>query len=188
MRSIAANSELDLLQRIARGDEIAYARIYQDYKSRVFSIAYHLVKSPYLAEEVTQEVFVNIWISRNRLAQVQNLGGYLYTSTYHKALQTLKQERHHDEIMAWTLEQPDSDRNIEDGLILKETELSLHQAALLLPKQKRLIFTLSKKEGLTNKEIAERLHLAPNTVKNHLGEAVKILKSFLKNLPLFLHL
>lgn len=178
------NNEKELLQNIKEGDQQAFARLYDLLKSKVFSVAYHLVKSPYAAEEITQEVFVSIWVSRAGLHKVENIDAYLYTATYNKSLQWLKKEKNQEEILRWAMQlEAELQNPTEQTLIFREAQRSLHQAVEQLPPQKKIIYRLSKEQGFSNKEIAEQLNISPNTVKNHLVEAVKLLKVQLRHLP-----
>lgn len=178
--------EQEILSKIADGDGESFAIFYNQCKSRVFSIAYHFVKSPFLAEEVTQEVFVGIWVSRAGLKNVDNIESYLYTSTYNKSLQHLKRLRNEQEILLWATEQKDqqSSNSTENEIAYREARSALHAAVELMPAQRKLIYRMSREQGLSNQEIASMLNISPNTVKNHLVEAVRNLKSQLQHLPL----
>lgn len=176
----------ETLLKIADGDGDSFTVFYNQFKSRVFSIAYHFVKSPFLAEEVTQEVFVSIWVSRSGLRNVENIESYIYASTYNKSLQHLKKAKNEQEILMWATEQAEtpSSNSTENEMAFREARAALYAALELLPPQRKLIYRMSREQGLSNQEIAAMLNISPNTVKNHLVEAVRNLKSQLQHLPL----
>ena len=73
-----------LFEAIANDDELAFKALFDLYKSRAYAVAFKLTKTAYAAEEITQDVFVSIWISRAQLAAVKNPEAYLYTVIYNK--------------------------------------------------------------------------------------------------------
>jgi len=176
----------EILLKIADGDGDSFTVFYNQFKSRVFSIAYHFVKSPFLAEEVTQEVFVSIWVSRSGLRNVENIESYIYTSTYNKSLQHLKKAKNEQEILMWATQHAEtpSSNSTENEIAFREARAALYAALELLPPQRKLIYRMSREQGLSNQEIAAMLNISPNTVKNHLVEAVRNLKLQLQHLPL----
>ena len=73
-----------LFDAIAKDDELAFKALFDLYKSRAYAVAFKLTKTAYAAEEITQDVFVSIWISRAQLAAVKNPEAYFYTIIYNK--------------------------------------------------------------------------------------------------------
>ncbi|WEK34244.1 MAG: RNA polymerase sigma-70 factor [Candidatus Pseudobacter hemicellulosilyticus] len=178
------NNDPVLLGRIADGDPQAFESLYRQFRSTTFSIALHFVKSPFGAEEVTQEVYVGVWISRAGLRDVENIEAYLYTSTFNKAVQYLKKQKNQEEVMVWAADQGEDQHNVTEELVTyREISRSLQAAIEQLPPQKKIIYRLNKEQGLSYKDIADKLNISPHTVKNHLVETMKILKQSLRHFP-----
>lgn len=179
--------EREIIVGIAEGNEQCFSRLFHRYRSKVFSIAFHLTRSAFAAEDITQEVFSSIWISRHKLPDVRCLDAYINRVIYNSSITFLKKEKNWKLIISCASMQADAvPSNVEQYIAEKEIRRSIDNAVEQLPTQKRLIFQLSRYEGLNHQQIADELRIAPSTVKNHLVVAVKILRSMLKELPLLM--
>lgn len=180
-------SDKELTSGVADGDEGSFALLFQKYRSKVFSIAYHLTKSPFAAEEISQEVFTGLWTSRRHLRDVQSFTAYLNTVIHHKTINFLKKESNWQQIILWAAEHKHGTPNDPElELAGKEMTSMIDTAIERLPDQKKLIYRLSRENGMSYREIADQLQISPHTVKNHLIVAVRLLRSFLRHLPLSL--
>ncbi|WP_127125650.1 RNA polymerase sigma factor [Pseudoflavitalea rhizosphaerae] len=90
MRTVSDNT---LFGRIAKGDQGAFSAVYLKYAGTLHFYALKLLKSPAWAEEVVQEIFLQIWTSRANLTQVENPAAYLNRMTLHKAIDWMR--KHH---------------------------------------------------------------------------------------------
>src|SRR5678810_238059 len=90
------NNEKELLALIAKGDEIAFSKLFLQFKDRIYSIAFKLTKSTIAAEEIVQEVFLKIWLKRANLTDIENFSAYLFIITRNDVYKSLKQiVQHH---------------------------------------------------------------------------------------------
>lgn len=177
--------EREIIAGIAEGNEQCFSRLFHRYRSKVFSIAFHLTRSAFAAEDITQEVFSSIWVSRHKLPDVRCVDAYINRVIYNSSITFLKKEKNWKQIIFCATTQADTvSSTAEQNIAEKEIRKSIDKAVEQLPAQKRLIFQLSRNEGLSHQQIAEELQIAPSTVKNHLVVAVKILRNMLKQLPL----
>lgn len=177
--------EREIIMGIAEGNEHCFSRLFHKYRSKVFSIAFHLTKSAFAAEEITQEVFTAIWISRHKLPEVRYLDAYMNTVIYHRTITFFKKEKNWKMIVSSGASPLTTiGANAEENITGREIRELIENAVEQLPAQKRLIFRLSREGGLTYKQIADELDISPNTVKNHLVVAIKMLRNVLKHLPL----
>src|SRR6478735_11143470 len=89
-------NEKELLALIAKGDEIAFSKLFFQFKDRIYSIAFKLTKSTIAAEEIVQEVFLKIWLKRASLTEIENFSAYLFIIARNDVYKGLKQiARHH---------------------------------------------------------------------------------------------
>lgn len=158
----------------------AFKRLFDSYKNRLYGYVMAIAHSPYIAEEITQEIFIKLWLCRDILHQVDNLDGYIFTIARNKTLNHLRKaaydERLLRELQAFAL--PDSN-NVEERAMAGEYDRLISDALTLLSPQRRLVYLLSRDKGLNHEEIAHHLHLSRNTVKNHMVEALRFIRQYL---------
>ena len=78
------NIDKTLLLRIAEGDEAAFTQVFNIFKNKIFTVAYKLTESQTLAEEIVQDVFLKIWLKRDKLAEVNDFSSYLFIKLHKK--------------------------------------------------------------------------------------------------------
>lgn len=169
--------EKELLQRISKGDERAFREVFDLYKGRFFAAALKMTRSPDEAEEIVQEVFVSLWMRRALLTTVENPPSYLFTIVYNAISARFKKialEMRMKQMIAERV--VESENIIEEKLEEKEANQRIQSILHRLPEQQQLVYYLSKEEGLSREEIAHRMHISPNTVKNHLLRATKYIR------------
>jgi len=171
----------ECFQSLATGDASAFETIFEFYKKRVFGVALKMLKSETDAEEIVQDVFLSIWLAKSNLNQVNDPEAYLFTITYNTIYTRLKKASHNQELLNTIIHHLTQIQNTTDETIAaRETHKLINEAVQQLPLQQRTIYELSKHQGLSYGEIAERMHLSKNTVRNHLAEAMKTIRAFLK--------
>jgi RNA polymerase sigma-70 factor (ECF subfamily) len=171
----------EYFQRLARGDASAFETIFELYKKRVFGVALKMLKSETDAEEVVQDVFLSIWLAKRNLGQVNEPEAYLFTITYNTIYSRLKKASHNQELLNTIIQHLTEIQNTTaETIAARETHKLINEAIQQLPPQQRTVYELSKQEGLKYDEIAELMHLSKNTVRNHLSEAMKTIRTFLK--------
>jgi RNA polymerase sigma-70 factor (family 1) len=158
----------------------AFKRLFDTYKNRVYGYVMAITHSPYSAEEITQEIFIKLWLCRDILHQVDNLDGYIFTIARHKTLNHLRKAAYDTRLLrelqglAMT-----EDNNVEERTLVREYDQLISDALTLLSPQRRIVYQLSRNQGLNHEEIAHHLHLSRNTVKNHMVEALRFIRHYL---------
>jgi len=171
----ATDEELFLLAK--QGQEKAYALIYDRYAAKLYAAAYHLLRDRTVCEDLLQEVFVNIWLKRQQL-DVKNVRSYLYQSIRNSVLMALRKGRVH--LAIDVAHEMVATQRADEAVGLKEMNNLLHQHIEELPFRCRQIFQLSRKDQLSNKEIAEHLHISVKTVENQITLALQRLRLVFK--------
>ncbi|MFS2185800.1 RNA polymerase sigma-70 factor [Mucilaginibacter sp. Mucisp84] len=167
----------DLIALIRENDLGAFERIYNKYWSKLYLSAYNIIRDRQVAEDVTQEVLVNLWIKRSNL-KLTSLNAYLYTSVRYQVFNVIRSGKVRADLFN-KLEELFSNNGGEELLSEKEINRLLEQGVAGLPEKCRQIFIMSRKEHLSTKEIAERLGIAPKTVENQLTVALNRLRKTL---------
>lgn len=170
-----------LLISFIEGDEIAFAKIYNQYRHKIYTYAYQLSKSADTAEDIVQLVFIRVWQKRTQIDPERSFNGYLKKITLNHVLNHLKKvarERSLQEEVFKLMEISGS--RTEEPLLEKELRKIYTEAIANLPPQKKLIYQLSRTEELSHEEIAEKLGLSKNTVKNHMVEASRSIREYVR--------
>ncbi|MBO9639062.1 RNA polymerase sigma-70 factor [Siphonobacter aquaeclarae] len=175
-------STAQLFERfIQNADDTAFSDLYHRYHKRLLVYATKIVNSAELAEEIVLDVFMHFWQHRSRLQIHTSFESYLFRSVRNLAFDYLKHYRHELHLHEITPEVANSLPLSEDRLAdqydyqILSHFLESHIAAL--PKRCRLIFRMSREEGLMYREIAEKLDLSIKTVEAQMGRALKMLRS-----------
>jgi RNA polymerase sigma-70 factor (ECF subfamily) len=173
--------EISLLSAIAKDDETAFRQLFDRYWDNIYGVAFAFTKSPVIAEEMAQDVFVKIWLHRTELPQVKKFGDYLFIIARNHILSALRKNIHEqsfsDHLLNYFQEMSNTP---ESQLLLRETEQLLQKAIGQLSPQQHLIYCLSREQGLNQEEIAARLEISKNTVKSHMSKALRSIRNYLQ--------
>ncbi len=171
-----------LLLQVCEGNEVAFKAIFNFYKERFFAASFRMTHSKDIAEEIVQEVFVNLWIKRAQVAAAINPESYLFTML-HNSIFAHFRKLALEKTLRQTITQQ-SEINIaspvEEILLAKENRQILETLINQLPRQQRIVYQLSKQQGLSRDEIAAQLSISPHTVKNHLQQAMQFIRAYYK--------
>jgi RNA polymerase sigma-70 factor (family 1) len=172
----------NLLAAIAEGDEIAFKQLYERYRQKLFVYMLRITKSPKIAEEIVLDVFLKIWIGRELLKEIKALDAFLYKVAYNKAIDFFRitaKERNLQKLIQETME-TSREREADYRILDNEYQLVLEKAIEQLSPQRRLIFNLSRNDGLSHEEIAQQLQISKNTVRNTIAETLKSIRHCLQ--------
>ena len=180
-RTLLSYSDVALFSEMALGNEEAFDVFFYRYNTKVYYFILHIVKVEEIAEELIHDVFLKIWLNRESLGDVENPGNYLFVAAKNHCLNQLDKEARERRSKQPLDRQVLPDRtDPEEQLSYKESVALIAQAVQELPEQQRLVFHLSKEQGLSRDEIAVRLNVSPHTVKNHLGSARKSIQQYMQ--------
>ena len=170
-----------LWELASTGDLHAFEGLYKRYWAALLDAAYRRLKVKEDAEEVVQEVFVDLYTRRGHIVITRSISGYLYKAVRFRVFNKFRSniaQRAHRQIAALRLDdQPACTYADAD---FRELNAAIQKAVQQLPKKCRLVFLLSREQGLPHKQIAEQLHISQNTVERHLTKALKYLREQLE--------
>ncbi len=175
-------NEQELLQQIAEGDVQAFAVIFEKYRQPLYTYLLRITKSEVIAEDIVADVFMKLWIGRELAPEIKNTEAFLRKVAYNKAMDFFNIVSRHtklqEEYKRWTAAQ--TGRVPDEILIDEEARKILLEAVNQLPPQRKLIYTLSRHEGLTHDEISKLLNLSQHTIKNSITSANRSIIKFLR--------
>lgn len=169
-----------LLARIAAGDEQAFSIFFDAYRWRFFNAILKMTGSKTAAEEIVQDLFLQIWQKKEQLARIEQPDSYLFTAVYRRVYRYYKQEARKSALYQGLIggEHPIANTT-EEMVIASESDRLILEAIEKLPAQQKQIFIMSRRQGMSREEISKVLKLSPNTVRNHLYQAIKFIKAHL---------
>lgn len=181
MLDINSHTEKELLRLAADGDEAAFIEIFNSYKNKLYSFLLRITKSEEESLDFVQDIFMKLWINRANLASIDNFSAYIFRAAQNRALNSFKRSMAESSILKKNPVAQMVDDSIEANLECKLLETKLNEVVKKLPPQQSLVYRLSREQGLKHEEIAQQLNLSTSTVKNHIVQALKTIKAFLRN-------
>lgn len=176
------SEQKDFLQQLNRKDEQAYHKLFQQFYSYLVLFAERRVENHKVAEDIVQEIFINIWESNKQYNSINGFKAYLYEAVSNRCADYWKHRAVEEKYAAQVLyEQKLPDFSVQEEEILRE----LYAAIGELPQRSQEVILLSL-EGKKNQEIAQLLNLSVLTVKTHKKNAFRYLRKRLQNLILLI--
>lgn len=176
---LISSNESALLLRIAAGDELSYTLLVERHWQKVLQHALSFVKSYPVAEELTQDVFIQIWEKREKLSSLNNFDNYLFIVSRnliisHIRKKLIETDSLKDEKLQEMFFKPDEQYEFQElvGII--------NEGAALLQEPRRSVFLLSRMEGRDADYISKELGIAKRTVRWHLVQALNFLRNYLQ--------
>ena len=182
MPELPENIDKDLVLRLQRDDLQAFNELFWKYQTAIYKNVYRLTKDAYAAEDIVQEVFINLWEQRKKMSPVQGISGWLFVVSYNMSVDHLKLKQKE------ALVKQDAGVRFqvysEDQRDLAAVRLELLEKAIAqLSPQRRKVFELCKINRKTYSEAAGELQLSQHTIKEYLSEATLLVKSFIEKHP-----
>lgn len=180
MESLYKNN-VEFIHDLQKGDEKAYVHLVKTYHRPLFAYALSLNHDHALAEDIVQTVFLKTWEYRKRLNPEYSIKSFLFKITYNEFINQYHKTRSLSTLEAAYMEA--LDEVVDDGNIeLLEKKIALVTKGIEnLPPKCKETFLLSKKEGLTNIEIAEYMNISIKTVEGQLTKAYNLLREEVGN-------
>jgi RNA polymerase sigma-70 factor (family 1) len=180
--TIPPYDELELFRQISQSDEMAFRIIFDRYVPKINAFLLKTVKDGEHAKELVQEVFLQLWLYRSSLKDVQHPGAYIHRIATNAAAHQFKKIQADRMVLGLILDETNAVAHDDQFQLLngKELQTQIRKAIAELPAKRQEIFILSRESGLSRKEIADKLGISENTVKNQLTSAVNTLQQILK--------
>ena len=170
----------DLLERLRRGDESAFDTIFRTWYPSLVRASEALVRSRAVAEEVVQDVMLELWRRRETLADESSPQAYLFQSTRNRSLNHIRHERVERLGEPYAVREQAIDAPAQSYLVEDEIQVALKKAVSMLPDRCREVFELSRTHNLKYAEIAQVLGISVKTVEAQMGKALRVLREELR--------
>ena len=169
-------ADSDLMARIARGDRDAFELLFREHYAALVRFAEGLLRSQDSAEDVVQDVMLNVWRQRETLHVEDSARAYLFRSVRNRALNQLRNERVRRDAIPHLESEVQPAAGGDANLVEEELASAIRDAVAALPPRCREVFELSRGQGLRYSEIAAVLGISIKTVETQMGRALKSLR------------
>jgi RNA polymerase sigma-70 factor (family 1) len=178
---LADSTDQALIELLRQGDMAAFDALYDRYWRLLYNLAYQKIRDRDLAEELVQDLFINLWVRRERLQVQTSMAAYLSMGVRYMIIKFFQKERVQQRYEQTLALQPNYANSTEESLGYQELQQVIEQEINKLPEKCREVFQLSRYDHLSQKEISLKLHISEKTVENHIGKALKLLRLSLKD-------
>ena len=172
---------MELLVKIAGGDQYAFTILFNHYERFVFTFARNLTHSEQLAIDIVQESFLKVWEKRKRLIEVEQFSAYLNRLVRNHTFNVLRDMSRQVNASAQLEAAEDVvEQSTSNQLDYNETLRIVNEAVEGLTAQQKQVFRLCHQQGLKYEEAAEQMHISPQTINVHMKIALKKVREHLQ--------
>ena len=172
----------ELMEEIKAGNMLAFDELYRKYSRRLHKFSYSMLKSTEDAENIIQDVFLNLWLNRDKVDKSSSVRYYIFTIAYNSAISVIRKRIKDSNYIDYVKTLKDMvQESVDLQVEYRELDEKLNKIIETLPARQKEVYLLSRVEGLKYSEIAERLDISLNTVENHLSRALNHIRRRLGN-------
>lgn len=171
--------EARIIALLADDSEYAFQLLFDRYRNRIYQTAIRYLKSPVLAQEVVQDVFLKLWFERKNIRKDMPVEAWLFTIAKNNLLNRLKKLASEWKALK-NLKAPatQASESPEDKVQESQYDQLLQEALQTLSEQQQAVFLLSRNQHLTYAQIAEKMDISPLTVKTHMSRALDTIRAY----------
>lgn len=183
---IEVNRESEYMEKLGQGDHKSFNTLFMLYHPRVKNFLKGFIKDEEEACDMAQDIFFKVWTNRESISKVSSLKAYLY-----RMARNMVYDYYEHSLVKESYEQKQQSSStyadlIEEDLYAQELSILIDIAIEQMPEQRRRIFKMSRKDGLSNDEISQRLQINKRTVENHITQALADLREVVRRAFLLL--
>ena len=169
-------TEPDFVRALSKGNIKAFEMLFMRYQPKLLHFLHGFIKDMELARDMAQDIFLSIWNDKHKLSEVRSFQAYLFRiakcaiCNYYDHL--IVSER----FLAEQLHRPARAEHMEEMIFAQQLQRMIDETVDRMPPQRKTIYTMSRVEGISNADIAKKLHINKRTVENHLTSALADLR------------
>lgn len=167
----------EYVECLKKNDFVAFDSLFHKYSENLYAFALSITRETFAAEEITQLVFLKVWEKRAQINEHLSFKSFLFSVAYNETISWLRKEKSKERRMSefvQTVEFMTSET--EYAIEFRDIEGMANQIVESLPEKRKKIFRLSREQGFSNKEIANKLGISVKTVENQMTSALKYLR------------
>ena len=169
-----------LVRELIKGNKKAFRTLFDTYRPAIYGYAAGMLKSEFYAEGIVQDVFLKVWLHKDRLDPNLSFKSYLFTITRNDTFNFLCKAANDKKLREEIFYRKQRFHTRTDDKVLEaDLELITRKAIDRLPPKRKLIFTMSRDEGKSYDDISKELGISISTVKNQMSKALETIRSFI---------
>ncbi len=174
-----------VLEELKKGNERAFDFIFREYYKPLSQFSYSIVKEQTIAENIVQDVFIKLWERRESIENATNLFSYMVIMVRNQCVDFLRKEKSSSKLYA-KLRFEETGNTTEEQVLANEFEEKFLKSIMNLPDRCRIAMEMSRLDGFSNKEIAQKMQISVKGVEALIARSLKLLRVELKEfLPSF---
>jgi len=182
-RVLTSGNAEKIIQRLKKDDKSAVDELFGYYYPRLYHFSKSILKIETEIDDILQEVFVKIWLNRQKISSAETFNAYIFTITKNEVLNLIRSKlKDHTFKEELYLRSVAEEYQTQNHLEYNEIKIAIDRLVEDLPEKRKQVFILSRTEGLSNKEIALQLNISEKTIEDHITHAIKHIKSSLKDM------
>ncbi len=176
-----------MVKGLRRGDMSSFRKLFDEKYMVFYTFIKGMTKDAWLAEDITQNIFMKVWVNKEKLKPDQSIHNYLYVLAKNEVRDHFKLKSN---LVHQQLEEHDKMlfEDFEGTIDAERMQEKIVEVVSKMPEQRQMVYRLSREKMLSNKKIADELNISVRTVERHILLALKDIRKYLPLFFLFLHL
>ena len=170
--------ERRLIRGLKKGEGKSWKLLFDLFYAKFVNFAYTIVGDRSAAKDIVQNAFIRVWTYRERLEEDGSIENYIYVIVKRLVLNFLRDRKDYEDIASLgeaVSVDPGYD-GVENRVMADETRLRIQNCVSNMPPQRRIVYVMSREQGLSNKDIATALGISVRTVDRHISLALADLR------------
>ena len=164
------------LKQLEQGSQDAFDALYLHYYPKLKGFMLSFIKDEEIAKDLSQDIFMKIWINKGTISSISNFSSYLFTCAKNAIYNYYQHNLIKEKYISTLQGLPDYADFMEENIFVNELNELITFAVANMPRKRREIFIMSREKGMSNQEIAEKLNISKRTIENQITLALAMLR------------